>query len=275
VSPYKSPLALYFEKRGEVDIPMVEHEGLYWGRVLQDPITRRYGHETKRQVEITNPYEIRRHPTHPYIIATLDAVAMPTPEGKPTPADGMGVVETKNAGFAKREDWTDEPPLAFQIQAQHQMFVTGAQWASVAALVGGMQFFWSDLKRNDAFIDVLVKKINEFWQRIQQGEPPDADSSESTKDLLRKLYPRDSGRTITLSGQAWVEADQILEAAKSKIKNLETDKALIENKLKLAMGDATAALLDNGTVYTHKTQDRVGFTVEPTSFRVMRRKART
>jgi putative phage-type endonuclease len=274
VSPYKSALALYFEKRGEVDIPIAEHEGLYWGRVLQDAITTRYAHETRRSVEITNPYQIRRHPTIPHMIATLDAVATPAPHAEEPPADGQGVVETKNAGFFKREDWSDEPPLAFQIQAQHQMCVTGLRWASIAALVGGMRFFWADLPRNDAFIEILVKRCNEFWTRVQEGNPPDADASESTKELLKRLYPKDSGRLITLTGGGWVEADETLEAIKVKAKQLDADRQMLENKLKLALADNSAALLDNGTVYTFNTQGRKEFVTKASEFRVLRRKGK-
>jgi putative phage-type endonuclease len=275
LSPYKSPLALYFEKRGEVDVPESEREALYWGRILQSPIARRYEYETDRKVEEPDPYEIRRHATHPFMIATLDALAMPTPIGKQPPngAGGMGVVEIKNAGFFKREDWRDEPPLAFQIQAQHQMFVTGAQWASIAALVGGVEFFWADLARHNGFIEVLLNRLGEFWEKVQAGTPPPADASESTRQLLKQLYPKDNGEIITLASKPWANVDDELVRIKAEQKKLQERRDELENQLKLAIGKATAAVIDQTTaVYTHKWQQRREFVTQASEFRVLRRK---
>jgi putative phage-type endonuclease len=274
LSPYKSPLALYFEKRGEIDVPVAEREALYWGRILQGPIALRYQHETGRQVEEPDPYALLRHPTHPFIVATLDAKATPRdPLAKQPPAGGTGVVEIKNAGFFKREDWRDEPPLAFQIQAQHQMFVSGAEWASIAALVGGVQFFWADLPRHNGFINVLVNKVGEFWSRIQSGNPPDPDASESTRLLLKQLYPKDTGEIITLPTKPWADVDEELSKIKAEQKKLQERRDELENKLKLAIKDATAAVVDGTpTVYTLKWQQRREFVTAASEFRVLRRK---
>lgn len=271
VSPYKSPLALYYEKRGEIDMPVSEREALYWGRILQSPIAVRYANETGRQVIETPPYELRRHPTHPHMIATLDALATATPTSKWAPAGGPGNVEIKNAGFFKREDWRDEPPLAFQIQAQHQMFVTGCQWGSIAALVGGVEFFWTDIQRNNGFIEVLVRLCGEFWARVTAGTPPEPDASESTRLLLKQLYPKDTGEIINL-GPEYSELDEKLQKLKADAKKLQEERAQLENKLKLAMGSATAATFENGSVYTFKTQGRREFVMPATEFRVLRKK---
>ena len=271
VSPYKSPLALYYEKRGEIDMPVAEREALYWGRILQGPIAVRYGHETGRTVLETPPFELRRHATHPHMIATLDALATATPTSKFPPAGGPGGVEIKNAGFFKREDWRDEPPLPFQIQAQHQMFVTGAQWGSIAALVGGVEFFWTDIQRNNGFIEVLVRQCGEFWARVTSGTPPEPDASDSTRLLLKQLYPKDTGEIITL-GPEYSELDEKLQQVKKAAEKLSVDRALLENKLRLAIGPATAATLDNGSVYTFKHQKRREFVMPETEFRVLRRK---
>lgn len=196
---------------------------------------------------------------------------MPTPVGAPTPASGPGVVEIKNAGFFKREDWRDEPPLAFQVQVQHQMAVTGAQWGSVAALVGGVEFFWTDIPRHNGFIEKLLQACGEFWERVQAGTPPAADGSESTRQLLKELYPRDTGEVIALPAP-FISVDEELTRLKKQAKALAQRRATLEAELKLAIGAATAATLDNGTVYTYKTQGRREFVTPASEFRVLRRR---
>lgn len=271
VSPYKSALALYHEKRGDIPITESEREALYWGRILQTPIARRYHDETRRDVEIPSPYEIRRHPNLTFMIATLDATATPTEASAAPPAPGFGTVEIKNAGFFKREEWRDEPPLAFQIQAQHQMFVTGAQWCSIAALVGGSEFFWADIARHPGFISVLCRRAEEFWQRVQHGTPPDVDGSEATRELLKQLYPKDSGRLVNLP-RGFDAVDEELQAIKARMKKDGARRDELENALKYALGDATAATLENGAVYTYKTVNRREFVTAAGSYRTLRRK---
>lgn len=271
VSPYKSALALYFEKRGEVEMPESEREALYWGRILEGPIGQRYSDETGRPIVRCDPFTVRRHPTHSFLIATPDALAQPSPIGPVPPAGGPGVVQIKNAGFFKREDWRDEPPLAFQIQVNHEMLVTGVEWGSIAALVGGVEFFWTDLSRNNGFIEVLVQACRDFWQRVKDGNPPDPDHTESTKKLLKQLYPRDTGEIIALAPE-FIDVDDELQRLKAEQKKLQERRDFLEARLKLAIGDATAATLDNGAVYTLKTTDRREFTTPATSFRTLRRK---
>jgi putative phage-type endonuclease len=258
VSPYHSRLSLYFEKRGLVEMGEAESEAMYWGRTLQEPIAARYAKETRRRIVLGGEFDLRRHEGEPFMIATLDAMAEIDTERQSQPAPGggtgPGVVEIKNTGFFKREDWTDEPPLPFLIQANHQMYVEGTQWASVAALVGGNMFFYADLKRNDAFIEVLVKQCRTFWEdHVLAGKEPAPDASEATKRVLKALYPRDTGEAKALPAM-YVDIDAELEKVKAEQKKLDSRRDELEAKLKLAIGAASIGIIgDSGVSYTYRT----------------------
>jgi hypothetical protein len=87
--------------------------------------------------------------------------------------------------------------------------------------------------------------------------PPPVDGSESTSQVLKELYPRESGAQIALPGIG-VEWDAELVEVKRQIKTLETRKAELENQFKAALKEATEGLLPNGVVYTWKTTRRAG-----------------
>jgi predicted phage-related endonuclease len=184
----------------------------------------------------------------------------------------MGVAEIKNVDFFLGQEWEDEPPVAFQIQLQHQLAVTGLTWGSIVGLVGGNRFRWQDQTRNEEFIALLLEAEHEFVERVQKRLPPPADGSASTKALLKKLYPKDNGEAIALPVEL-IEADIQLRALKDAQKEAGKEIDRLENLFKQAIGEATAGALSNGVSYTHKWQQRAGYTCQATEFRVLRRQA--
>lgn len=277
VSKYKSPLALYHEKRGDLRIEPRDRERIEWGRQLEPLIIERYMRETGREVSwpARGVFQLLRNREHSWMHATLDATVVPfigKGEGPtPLPAKGAGPLEVKNVSSYIGERWKDEPPIEFIVQVQHQMAVSGAEFGSIAALIGGNLFVWQDVPRDQDFIDILVRMEHEFILRVQRGDAPPADGHESTNELLKRLYPKDNGVTVHL-GPEFLDIDSKLAGAKAMQKEYTALVDTFENQMKAAIGDASAAVLPNGTVYTYKTQSRKEYTVKAAEYRVLRRK---
>lgn len=268
LSPFKSRLHLFAEKLELVEPDDTEREILYWGKTLEAPIAERYATVTGRKVQREAPYTLRRSRQHAFMVATLDALTWPEPQQ-------IAPLEIKNVGAYRADDWHEEPPLHIQVQVQHQLAVTGYQRASIAALVGGNRLIWMDVTRNDRFIAALIEKETEFWQRLLAHDPPPVDGSESARDILRKLYPRETpGLVVNLPGEA-VDWDTELQQVKKAGKDYEDKKLELENKIKAAIGEAEAGILPNGTSYTWKASERKGYVVEATVTRTLRRKEAT
>jgi putative phage-type endonuclease len=266
VSPWKSPLQLYCEKLELVEPDAGEREALQWGRLLEPVIADWYAEQTGRKLWTPGPYVLHRSREVPFVTASFDRLILGDPRG-------VGGVQIKTASAWKAEEWEDEPPLAYQVQCQHEMFVAGASWWSCAVLIGGQRFRWYDLERNDHFLKGLLAKEREFWHRLQQQDPPAPDASEASQELLRQLYPRETpGLVVNLPSQA-VEWDRQRLEAKEQIKKWEADEAAAENLLKGAIAEAEAGVLPNGVMYTWKAHERKGYTVQATTVRALRRKA--
>lgn len=261
VSPWRSPYALWLEKTGLAIKPDEEEaEYMEWGRRLEPIIAEKFAEVTGR--EIAAGSGIVRHPRLPFMLGTLDF-------GQRCASRGDGVLEVKTLGFWKKDEWAEEPPLHYAVQLQHYLAVTGRRWGSFAALIGGQQFVWCDVERNEGFIEALEQECAAFWERVKSGQPPPVDGSKSTKEALKLLYPKDSGRVVELADEAraWHEA---IETAKAEVKRWEAIQQEAENKLKEAIGDATEAFVPGGPRWTYKLQTRRE-TVQPAcEFRVLR-----
>lgn len=269
VSPWKSPFQLWSEKVGLVeDADLSANEAVAWGTRLQPIIGDAYHDATGRGVLHEPRFSIRRHSEIPWMTASLDAIQHDTPTRSP----GALEIKTTNA-FPGAADWEDEPPLHYQIQLQHQLAVTGMEWGTLCVLIGGQKLRWFDQERNDRFIKTMIDAEAAFWETVQAQKPPAVDGSESTAEVLKRLYPRDSGESVMLPTDA-ARWDERLCDLKAQLKALEEEKRLLENQLKASIGDATSGILSDGTVYTHKLQTNHYPAKEAceVSFRVLRRR---
>lgn len=287
----KSKLALYAEKVGIEDISPEETEAMEWGRRLEPVTAAKYEDDTGRSTYDPGDFHIERHSTERWMLATPDRIVNAVREStlkvsddltvgpgytliaKPPVFDVPGVLELKTTSVFNKADWRDEPPLEFQVQLQHQLAVTGHLWGSIAVLIGGQSFLWTDIPRNEAFIDRLMEAEHEFWLRVERRQPPEPDASASAKRALFALYPEPSADHITLGANAMVWDEQRALAIES-IKAAEKERDEAENHLKALIGTHAAGVLPNGAVYRWTNRKRAAHMVQETSWRQLDRSPR-
>lgn len=265
LNPWKSPLALYNEKIGLLESDSLDDkEYVEWGTILEPVIAEKYQKVTGRRLLYPGPYVIQRNDQYPHMLATVDRFIAGDEIDQ-----AIGVLEIKTTGAYSEKNWDIEPPEHYQIQLQHSLVVTGFTMGAFALLIGGQKFIHLDVQKNEAFCALLIEKEQEFWHRLETGNPPEADGSDSTKEAIRRLYPRDSGETIALPAEAreWALS---LEDVKEKIGELEGMKGLYENKIKMAIGEASSGVFADGSGFSFKLQQRKEFVSKATEFRVLR-----
>lgn len=266
---FESPLSLYHRKlQAQADAEALDparEEVLYWGKALEPAIIGRFAEVTgQTETAMFPPVTLHLSRENARLVATLDAV---------TKKDGRFVpLEVKNVGGWFGDEWEDEPPLWYQVQCQHQMMVTGAPMAYLAALVGGNKFRWALLPRDEAFIGLLKEAEEGFLAMLDARTPPPPDGTAATTAVLKRLYPRDSGAVIELPADAheWDEARQRCKAA---VAAAEAELDLVENQIKAALGEASIGTLLNGIRYSYRVQARKAYSVEAAEYRVLRRSA--
>jgi putative phage-type endonuclease len=268
VDPRRGPLAVYAAKVSDVVEPE-ERRWMAFGRRVEGAIADWYADETGRPALDLGAHEIQVHPDIPWLGATLDRRTAGS-EAHPAPADGQGPLEAKAVAGFKAREWVEDPPLPYIVQVQVQMACTGAQWGSLAALVGGIALAWKDLVRDEAFLAAALPVLEAFRMRVLRRDPPEADALPGTSEALRKLFPQDDGETVPLEAEALALADE-WEAAKLLKTDAESKVDELGNKLRLRIGSATFGALPDGSLLSLKLTKRAGYTVQETSYRQLRR----
>src|SRR5687767_8539180 len=92
VDPRRSPLSVYAEKRGLLEV--AETPWMRWGRRVEGAIAEAYADETGRPVRDLG-LEIQRHPDVPWLGATLDRQVLEGSAAHPLVAPGPGPLEAK------------------------------------------------------------------------------------------------------------------------------------------------------------------------------------
>jgi putative phage-type endonuclease len=233
MDPYKTPLQLYREKRGEVPEPdLSQNEAVQSGILLEPFIRERYEARTGRKVHRVN--QMLRDPEYPFMLANLDGRIV----------GEKGLFEAKTAGFwaaQKSEDWgdtTDEnpsdlAPAKYAWQCLHYMRVGGYDYADLAAFIAGQFLKIYRIQRDDALIARLIEAEADMWRRIQEGDAPPPTSLDDVKGL----YPNSVDRSIEAIGEI-VQMVGNVQFAKSQIKALEQEIEPLEIAIKAYMGEA-------------------------------------
>ena len=288
MNPWKSPFALWAEMTGKVEpdpnaAPVIVVEdtvaGPHPGLILNEQVSLEQGHVQEQWLStkyfrnthrlITNPgdFTIFRHPELKVLSCTPDRMIL-RPDGAENGDliswvfardEIVAPLELKTTGEFNMAKWRDgHPPIENQVQLQTQIAILGSDWGSLCGLVGNRELFAFDVMRNSRFIDMMLERVSEFWDMVQQDIPPTADGMKSTREALAKMHPKDNGLTVTLLDPVCLAAHR-LEVAKQEKKLAEEKEKEASNILRQAIGDATFGESDDGVqLYSLKHQTRKG-----------------
>ncbi len=262
---FQTPYELWARKTGRL-APTDETEAMEIGTLMQSPICTLVRRRTTFTVTEAAQDVFLRHPEHSFIGCTPDGrICDPSRD-----EDDIGVLEIKNVGHYFGKDWEQGIPLPIQCQIQCQLYVTGYRWGVAAGLIGGNKLRWHVIERDESFVEKMVEACRVFWWHIQEDIAPPVDGTVATKHALHEIHPQDNGAAIQLGSEFDEHADEI-EALDRIIKEAETQRTLLQNKVKHALGDNTFGELPSGGRFSWKTQDRKEHFVAASTSRVLRR----
>lgn len=295
ISPWKSAYKLFMEKTGRIPRETFDEELAYWGKMLEPLVSQRYMQDTGRKLMDRagstknvgdSRFDMRVHPKYDWMIANLDyeiidpdlKALRSDAEPKPIEDDGPGVYEGKCTSTFMRKEWDNDIPETVMAQLQHQMTCADMKWGSAGVLIGGNNFRWIDVIRDDELCAMLIELEDEFWQNCLAGTPPQIDGSAATTAAIKLLFPDTDGSTITLGESASKIAHSRMElldkkkAAQVFVDEVQVQLSEVDNFLKGEIGEATfAKFADGGDAYfslkktTVAPQQREGY-----SFRSLR-----
>jgi putative phage-type endonuclease len=267
-SPHESALGVYARKvdndQGD-DAELAEH--MFWGLQLEAAIAEGYSKRTERPFRMAG--QLLQSTEYPWMLVTLDGWT-----GDRVIQAEDWPLEVKNVGQFMAANWQDGPPRHIYLQAQQQLIVTGTDRVTVAGLAGGNKLMWQDVERDDVECRRIIHQSREFWQRVQNREPPPPDGSDASKRALLKLYPEQTKPVVALPAEL-VELDVELQDLKERLKVAGERRDWLENQIRAALGDHEVGLLPDGSgSYSWKAQTRKSYVVQESTTRVLRRHKR-
>jgi len=264
VHPQRTITDVYIDKTSD-EISNFDMDHLRFGRDVEGAIANLFEHRTGMEVRDLGATHITRHPDIEWLGATLDRETL-TVDQEWIP------LELKHVGTFKRPiDWTEDPPIHYQIQCQIQAECRATNSAILAGLFPGYQLGWTRLEYDEDFVARMIEPAERFWfENVLERVPPEQPPHRLALDSIRRLYPKESRETIVLGDEALEMADRMARLRKGA-SNLTEESKQVEARLRASLGSAVFGSLNDGTFLSLKTTHRKGYTVEPTSFRVLRR----
>lgn len=240
LSRWKSRLMLYLEKTSS-EVQEAKTEYAYWGTVMEPILRQEFAKRTGFTVqEIPFMFACREYP---FMLANIDGLV--------TEPDGTkALLEIKTANGFKAKEWEDGLPQEYYLQIQHYILVTDLPKAWVAVLIGGNDFRYFPVERDEETIQMMIALEAEFWNCVEQGTQPPID--EQSADGLAVLYPKNDSKSSIILPE---EADNIIAGHReimTVLNQLKPELEKYENQLKAMMKTASCAKTPQG--YTVKWQ---------------------
>ena len=238
INPYKPPLQLYLEKKGELSDDQADNARMRWGRRLELPIIKEFGYRTNRKVWRASG--ALRHPLHRWQRGNIDSWQE---------RDGQkGVVEAKTADWTKRREWNQAGvPIAYYLQLQWYIYLAHVTFGSIVVAFGfrDNDFLYFDVERDQPTIDSIVRLAEQFWRGIKTNEPPDWTYDESGLRLIQQLHPvaATPKKSLTLDSPEAVAKARRLLALRETISLRTEQKDELETWFKVQLGDASEAVV--------------------------------
>ncbi len=249
---YASPYALWCDKTGLLPIVRTEEPWQRLGHALEPVILNLFAEDTGLEVE---PGRTFRHPTWDFCGANPDGI---TADGEPVEAKNVRAFDSPKWGPSMEVATEETVPWAYLVQNQWQQFVMGARRGWLAALIGGNDFRWYPVPRDDDLIQLAFEGVWRFWhEHVSTRIPPDPDHTEATAEAIRRRFPEPVEREepVPLNGTTDAHARAYLEAKADKAAAEKRQRAA-KNHLKNALGDASLGATDTYLVDWRRGGDR-------------------
>lgn len=261
LSPWKDALGLYLEKRGEIESPEIETRVLRRGKILEPAIGALYAAE--HEVELKDGITLTM-PSAPHFRAQVDALEYDE-DGRLIP------VEIKSASEFTRGKWgpsgSDDAPTYYCAQLHWQLLATGAPFGRIVALLGADDLRVYTIERDEAVGKYLLERAAEFWQRVQEGRPPEIDFEHpATGETLGRLFANPRATEIVQADDALRAWRDVFVEAGEKVKQYDAIREGAKLHFLAAMRDAAMIDFGDGQAFERKLVKRKGYVVTDSTY---------
>lgn len=240
ISPYCTPYELWLEKTGRVPKSDILNESR---------VRLRHAHEQtvadeyafQRQVKLKRVNKTLYHKKYPFMLCHLDRVII----------GQRKIVEIKTSMSWMKSSWgevgTDNVPMDYIAQVQHQYACSGLNEADMAVLIDTDDFRIYPIQRDEGVIKTIEEKLEHFWRYhvIEDNSPEPI-----TRGDIKLMFPVNNGKYIEATNDSINIIDEI-NAARLVIKSTELVEKEKEVKLLNIIGDSDGIKIADETLVTY------------------------
>lgn len=240
LSKYSSPMTVYLDKLGELP-PLEDNPKMKAGRVLEPLIADWFVAETG--IRVMQQHFIFQHPQYSFMLANIDRWVIGQNAG----------LEIKNTSEYLRDEWIPEKvPTEYMLQSNHYMAVTGADRWYVAVLIGGWDFQWRVIERDEELIQNLITIEDSFWKdHILEKSPPEVSYQDTNR--INETFPQSNEDSyVHLLEKDYPTIKEFLKA-RIDVKEAQNKEETAKNKIKMIMEEAEIAYFQGEKMFTWKT----------------------
>ncbi len=250
LSPYKAPLELWLEKTGQRE-GFAGNDATEWGHDVEPALREWYVRRSQAAVWV--PPGSLFHDGIAWMRSTPDGIVLHADAeavgGASSPDAWLRGFEAKNVGWRSAHRWgepgSDEVPIEYLLQAQQGMAVTGLECWDIVASIGGAAPEIFPIVRDEDLIGMLIEGGDAFMSCVARNVAPPIDGTEAWSELLAERYPFAREDFVPAGDEDERNADA-LRRVRASLRELELDKARLENLLKAAIGERAGIETVNG-----------------------------
>lgn len=235
LSPFTTEFSLWHEKAGKTVRDNEGNQKTNWGKLLEPLIAQELARSLNWKLDRSRVYY--EHARIAGMGCTLDFDVLDNQWGP-------GIVETKVVfDYADyKRDWSDDrAPPNYELQAQHQMAVTGREWCAIAVWVAQTATLAPALIRrpNPKVTAEIERRVEAFWDNIRHERAPDPSGTEGELAIMRHLWPaRVEKKIVEIASAKLSEAAQQYLWAAEQLPGIEREKTARKAQLLAAAKDA-------------------------------------
>lgn len=244
-NPWDTPYQLWLRKTGQA-APIEENLSMRLGHLLEESVATLWGEETNREViKSTAGDWMYVDKDKPFLRVSPDREWWIP--GMKKNARNRGILECKTT---QKSIDADAIPKHWFCQVQMNLGVAGYEHASLAWLTSGRNFGFKDIEFNKSFYEWMVSEVETFWnENVLKGIAP---APVNLQDII-SIYPKsEDGKGIEVSEEIALMCEE-LKTLNEQLDKMEEGKKAIEEKIKMAFGDAESISYGGTTLATWKS----------------------
>jgi putative phage-type endonuclease len=259
LSPYATEFELWHNKKRGVSSSVEENERMTWGNRLQDVIAAGVAEDQGWEAVKFDTY---MRLVEKRIGSSFDFKAI-------CPTRGPGLMEIKNVDrLVFKNEWQEEDgvviaPPHIELQAQHEMFVSGLPWCAIVALVGGNTVKVAIREADPTVHASIERKVAQFWSSIDRDQAPSPVLPNDAQFIVKSLYNKALDGTVANSNP---HLDAMLveyQETQKQLKALEDQRDSLKAKILMEVGECSKIISPLGSLSCGETKSNPGTLVTP------------